>query len=105
MTEPLTLSLWISNVLLVAFSFFFHDGGLPFRSIHPRDSGENTGPETQAASYNWSSVELRPKPPPSVGQPSEVKKVKVLVAQSHLTLCDPMDYSPPGSVVHGILQA
>jgi len=27
------------------------------------------------------------------------------VAQSCLTLCDPMDYSPPGSFVHGILQA
>ena len=25
----------------------------------------------------------------------------VLVAQSRLTLCDPMDYSPPGSSVHG----
>ena len=33
------------------------------------------------------------------------KKVKVLVAQSCLTLCDPMDHSPPGSPVHGILQA
>ena len=28
-----------------------------------------------------------------------------LVAQSCLTLCDPMDYSPPGSSVHGISQA
>ena len=28
-----------------------------------------------------------------------------LVAQSYLTLCDPMDCSPPGSSVHGILQA
>ena len=27
------------------------------------------------------------------------------VAQSCLTLCDPMDYSPPGSSAHGILQA
>ena len=27
-----------------------------------------------------------------------------LVAQSCLTLCDPMDCSPPGSSVHGILQ-
>ena len=27
------------------------------------------------------------------------------VAQSCSTLCDPMDYSPPGSFVHGILQA
>ena len=32
-------------------------------------------------------------------------KVKVLVAQSCPTLCDPMDYRPPGSSVHGILQA
>ena len=31
--------------------------------------------------------------------------MKVLVAQSCRTLCDPMDYSPPGSSVHGILQA
>ena len=27
------------------------------------------------------------------------------VAQSCLTLCDPVDCSPPGSFVHGILQA
>ena len=32
-------------------------------------------------------------------------KVKVLVAQSCLILCDPMDWSLPGSSVHGILQA
>ena len=25
--------------------------------------------------------------------------------QSYLTICDPIDYSPPGSSVHGILQA
>ena len=36
---------------------------------------------------------------------SNVKKVKVLAAQLCLTLCDPMDCSPPGSSVHGILQA
>ena len=29
----------------------------------------------------------------------------MLVAQSCLTLCVPMDYSLPGSSVHGILQA
>ena len=27
------------------------------------------------------------------------------VAQSCLTLCDHMDYSPPGSSIHGIFQA
>ena len=31
--------------------------------------------------------------------------LKVLVAQSRPTLCDTMDYSLPGSSVHGILQA
>ena len=32
-------------------------------------------------------------------------KVKVLGTQSCLTLfCDPMDYNPPGSSVHGIFQ-
>ena len=28
----------------------------------------------------------------------------LLVAQSCLTLCDPMDCSPPGSTVHGAVQ-
>ena len=32
-------------------------------------------------------------------------EVEVLVAQLCPTLCDPMDYSPPGSSVSGILQA
>ena len=32
-------------------------------------------------------------------------RVLVLVVQLCLTLCDPMDGSPPGSSVHGILQA
>jgi hypothetical protein len=31
-------------------------------------------------------------------------KVKVLVTQSCPTLCDPMDWSLPGSFVHCILQ-
>ena len=32
-------------------------------------------------------------------------KVKVLVTQLCLTLCNPMDDSPPGSSVHVIIQA
>ena len=31
-------------------------------------------------------------------------RLRVLVTQSCLTLCDLMDYSPPGSSLHGILQ-
>ena len=46
---------------------------------------------------------------PQSHQPQEITSLlsvtmKVLVAQSCLTLCDPMDCSPPGSAVHGILQ-
>ena len=36
---------------------------------------------------------------------NNMKNVKVLIIQSCLILCDPMDGSPPGSSVHGILQA
>ena len=32
-----------------------------------------------------------------------IGKVKVLIAQSSPTLCDPMDCSPPGSSAHGLL--
>ena len=35
----------------------------------------------------------------------EVCIVKVKVAQSYLTLCDPIGGSPPGSAIPGILQA
>ena len=31
--------------------------------------------------------------------------MRVKLLQLVPTLCDPMDYSPPGSSVHGILQA
>ena len=34
-----------------------------------------------------------------------LSQVKVLVAQSCPTLCNPMDCSPPGYTVHGIFQA
>ena len=36
---------------------------------------------------------------------TELKWSEVLVSQSCPTLCGPMDYSPPGPSVHGILQA
>ena len=39
------------------------------------------------------------------GKPAVCLKVKMLVAQLCLTLCNPMDYNPPASTVHGILQA
>ena len=38
-------------------------------------------------------------------QKEVAKQLKVLVAQSRLTLCNPMDCSLPGSTVLGMLQA
>ena len=35
---------------------------------------------------------------------SHIRQKKALVTRSYLTLCDPMDCSPPGSSVHGISQ-
>ena len=40
-----------------------------------------------------------------LGQTSYSVKVKVIVVQSCPTFCNPTDWSPPGSSVHGILQA
>ena len=37
--------------------------------------------------------------------PLKGKKVKILVTQLCPTLCNPVDCSPPGSSIHGILQA
>ena len=62
-------------------------GDLPNPGINPRS------PALQAGSL--------PSEPP--GKPRKYPCVKV--AQLCPTLCDPIDYSPPGSFVHGILQA
>ena len=35
----------------------------------------------------------------------QIYSMCVLVAQLCLTLCDPMDCSPPGCFIHGVLQA
>ena len=42
---------------------------------------------------------------PTIHSLLRMLKVKVLVTQLYLTLWEPMDYSSPGSSVHGILQA
>ena len=54
--------------------------------------------------WNWSREAGRPYCPTLTLSHSGVwPSLKVLVAQLCLTLCDPMDCSPPGSSVQGIL--
>ena len=64
-------------------------GDLPDPGMGPRS------PSLQANSL--------PSGPP--GKPQRSYAVLCLVAQLCAILCDPMDCSPPGSSVHGILQA
>ena len=56
----------------------------------------------------WEDTNIQPMAVSQSMMDTERKKILVmcvLVAQSCLTLCNPMDCSPPGSSVHGILQA
>ena len=59
--------------------------------------------------WTWAQAVRLPSPNHSTAReflsPYLSMKVKVLVTQSGLTLCDPMDYSPPGISVHGISEA
>ena len=57
------------------------------------------------SSKRGSAVQRRSWGPPAVRGQLWVVVMLVLVAQSCPTLCDPTHYSPPGSSVHGVLQA
>ena len=76
--------------------------------------------QRESSSHSWSSGESQvsqewasPAVPAETsyclrtthGEQVKWSEEKVLVAQSCLTLCDPMDCSPPGSSIRGILQA
>ena len=52
-----------------------------------------------------SSPTLAPSSPPPPAAQASVHRSTCLVAQSCLSVCDPVDCSPPGSSVHGVLQA
>ena len=51
----------------------------------------------------WPPASLSSSAPHPRGAECWAVKVKVLVAQSRPTLCNPMYRSPPGSSAHGIL--
>ena len=67
-------------------------GDLPYPRVKPR----SPAPPALAVGFFTTSA---------LGKPQYNCSVCVLVAQSCLTLCDPMGCSLPGSSVHGILQA
>ena len=88
----------------------------------PRDSSDSAGAQVhrrphpasleaapdqsfcaQVTSWGWASRREQERDRGS--GLSQEERVKVIVAQSCLTLCDPMDCSPSDSSVHGILQA
>ena len=74
--------------------------GLPFPS-----SGDLPNPGIEPRSPVPQADALPSEPPGKSMRRHSSLKVKVLVAQLRLTLCNPMDCSLPGSSVHGIFQA
>ena len=54
---------------------------------------------------SWAQMRVPPLPLGSPGVGELNSCMCVLVSQSCPTLCHPMDYTPPGSSVHGVLQA
>ena len=97
----LFVTLWIvahQTPLSMGFSRQEYWSGLPFPS--PGDL-PNPGIEPRSPALQADSL---PAQPP--GKPITALCVWVCdVTQSCLTLCNPVDCSPPGSCVHGILQA
>ena len=79
--------------------FFYHAPCLP-----PGESIAHPDHCTASQPVSLLPASLPAHPHPPFIQ-SKAFKAQVLVAQSRLTLCDPTDCSPPGSSVHGILQA
>ena len=77
-------------LFLLSFSWRLPSGPLSSPRVYPQAT---RAPRVLQLSIWW----------PWWGPESEMW-VKVLDAQSCLTLCDPMHCSPPGSSVHGILQ-
>ena len=72
------------------------------------------GPESQVCSIWWNCGQVSAKKSYSgeylsaqisIRTEISISEMKVLVTKSCLTLCDHVDCSPPGSSVHGILQA
>ena len=68
----------------------------------------NTSKEFTPARALWSVLESKLQEPMSgrgIGDAMKCHMPVCSASQSYLTLCDPTDHSPPGSSVHGILQA
>ena len=68
------------------------------------------GQESHASSCLRNGILVASRVVPGVSDPSSSRvwpwvRGAYMHAQSCSTLCDPLDYSPPGSSVHGILQA
>ena len=98
--DPTIESQRLTN-LLVPLSF--HKTLLWKKLLQPHPCIFSLPITTQVKAHSPSS--LCPSHGPHVRPHASGMKVKVLVAQSCLTLCNPMDCSLPGSSIHGIFQA
>ena len=82
---------------------------LPLKVITNSDDCvfSGSGKETSGHTQCWFQLYFRSdlRTPISLERGFEAAAAAAKLRQSCLTLCDPIDGSPPGSSVHGILQA
>ena len=92
----------------VSYIVTLWEGCLWEREKHRGRRGRLTEKIRREARYQRAETEKGKAEEETKRQEKETERQRyrdVLVAQSCLTLCDLMDCSPPGSTVHGILQA
>ena len=111
-TPVLTDSLVPTRPLTAVISFDPNDNSREKKQSCPHFTDENNGGSVSSNIFSrFSQLGLRPSsrghcsPAHRLPHPAFPAVPHCLVTQSCLTLCHPMDCSPPGSSVHGILQA
>ena len=89
----------LQALLSMGFSRQKYWSGLPFPSCR-----DLPNPGIEPASFMSPALQMDSSPLAPPGKPT-IRLKWSEVAQSCPTLCDPVDCSPPGSSIHGILQA
>ena len=64
-----------------------------------------TKTQRKEGAYHDQGIERKPLLPALLSEEESDFRLCMLVAQSCMALCNPMDYSLPGSSAHGLLQA
>ena len=82
-----------------------------FSTCYVASTGQDPGgaactkTQRKEGAYHDQGIERKPLLPALLSEEESDFRLCMLVAQSCMALCNPMDYSLPGSSAHGLLQA